>query len=81
MTDLASAPLPLSVRNQDGLECWTKRARLIARVLISARENWRAGPETRPYGAIPVMRDMVAAAAMEPAPVSPPEPYEVLKPP
>ena len=32
----ASAPLPLSVRNQDGLVCWTKQARLIAQVLISA---------------------------------------------
>ena len=47
MTDLASAPLPLSVRNQDGLECWTKRARLIAQVLISAGGNWRAGPRRR----------------------------------
>ena len=36
MTDSASAPLPLSVRNQDGLVCWTKQARLIAQVLISA---------------------------------------------
>ena len=66
MTDLASAPLPLSVRNQDGLECWTKRARLIAQVLISAGGNWRAGQETRPYGAISVMGDTMAAAAMKP---------------
>ena len=49
MTDSASAPLPLSVRNQDGLVCWTKQARLIAQVLISAAVNWRAGQETRPY--------------------------------
>ena len=50
----ASAPLPLSVRNQDGLVCWTKQARLIAQVLISAAVNWRAGQETRPYKAISV---------------------------
>ena len=47
MTD--SAPAPLPVRNQDGLVCWTKQARLIAQVLISAAVNWRAGQETRPY--------------------------------
>ena len=54
MTDSASAPLPLSVRNQDGLVCWTKQARLIAQVLISAAVNWQAGQETRPYKAISV---------------------------
>ena len=32
----ASATLPLSLQNQDGLDDWTKRARLIAQVLISA---------------------------------------------
>ena len=32
----ASATLPLLARNQDGLVCWTKQARLIAQVLISA---------------------------------------------
>ena len=53
-TDSASAPLPLSVRNQDGLVCWTKQARLIAQVLISAAVNWRAGQNTRPYKAISV---------------------------
>ena len=41
-TDSASAPLPLSVRNQDELVCWTKQARLIAQVLISAGGNRRA---------------------------------------
>ena len=50
----ASAPLPLSVRNQDGLVCWAKQARLIAQVLISAAVNWRAGQNTRPYKAISV---------------------------
>ena len=40
-------------------------ARLIAQVLISAGENWRAGQETRPYGAISVMGNTVAAAAMK----------------
>ena len=50
----ASAPLPLSVRNQDGLVCWTKQARLIAQVLISAAVNWWAGQEPRPYKAISV---------------------------
>ena len=64
-TDPATAPLPLSLRNQDGLDSWTKRARLIAQGLISAGENWRAGQETRPYGAISVMGDMVATAAMK----------------
>ena len=54
MTDSASAPLPLSVRNQDGLVCWTKQARLIAQVLISAAVNWRAGQNTRPYKAMSV---------------------------
>ena len=46
-TDPATAPLPLSVRNQDGLTGWTKRARLIAQGLISAEGNWRAGPRRR----------------------------------
>ena len=50
----ASTPLPLSIRNQDGLVCWTKQARLIAQVLISAAVNWRAGQNTRPYKAISV---------------------------
>ena len=50
----ASAPLPLSVRNQDGLTGWTKRARLIAQVLISAGGNWRAGQETRPSSGVAV---------------------------
>ena len=62
MTAPASAPLPLSVRNQDGLVCWTKQARLIAQVLISAGRNRRAGPrlarprfvETAPSGAPPI---------------------------
>ncbi len=71
MTDSASAPLPLSVRNQDGLVCWTKQARLIARVLISAGGNRRAGQETRPYKAISVMGDEMAAAAYETDSVSP----------
>ena len=39
----ATAPLPLSLRNQDGLVCWTKQARLIAQGLISVEGNWRAG--------------------------------------
>ena len=43
MTDSAPAPLPLSIRNQDGLVCWTKQVRLIAQGLISAEENRRAG--------------------------------------
>ena len=71
MTAPASAPLPLSVRNQDGLVCWTKQARLIAQVLISAAVNWRAGQETRPYGAISVMGDEMATAAYETDSVSP----------
>ncbi len=71
LTDSASAPLPLSVRNQDGLVCWTKQARLIARVLISAGGNRRAGQETRPYKAISVMGDEMAAAAYETDSVSP----------
>ena len=70
-TDSAPAPLPLSVRNQDGLVCWTKQARLIAQVLISAAVNWRAGQETRPYKAILVMGDEMAAAAYETDSVSP----------
>ena len=69
MTD--SAPAPLSVRNQDGLVCWTKQARLVAQVLISAAVNWRAGQETRPYKAISVMGDEMAAAAYETDSVSP----------
>ena len=60
MTDSAPAPLPLSIRNQDGLVCWTKQVRLIAQGLISAEENRRAGQETRPYGAISVMGDTMA---------------------
>jgi hypothetical protein len=44
----ATAPLPLPLQNQDGLDSWTKRARLIAQGLISAEENRRAGQETRP---------------------------------
>ena len=67
----ASATLPLSLQNQDGLDDWTKRARLIAQVLISAAVNWRAGQETRPYKAISVMGDTVAAAAYETDSVSP----------
>ena len=43
-----TAPLPLSVRNQDGLVCWTKRARLMAQGLISAEVNWRAGRRPAP---------------------------------
>ena len=46
-TDPATAPLPLFLQNQDGLTGWTKRARLIAQVLISAGGNWRAGPRRR----------------------------------
>ncbi len=65
MTDSASAPLPLSVRNQDGLVCWTKQARLIAQVLISAAVNWRAGQETRLYGVISVLRSTMPAADMK----------------
>ncbi len=64
-TDPATAPLPLPVCTQDSLDGWTKMARLIAQGLISAGENWRAGQETRPYGAISVMGDTVAAAAMK----------------
>ena len=90
-TDSASAPLPLSVRNQDELVCRTKQARLIAQVLISAGGNrradlgsaptvvqvkysktgGRAGQETRPYKAISVMGDEMAAAAYETDSVSP----------
>ena len=44
----ATAPLPLPLQNQDGLDSWTKRARLIAQGLISAEENRRAGLESRP---------------------------------
>ena len=54
-TDPATAPLPLPVCTQDSLDGWTKMARLIAQVLISAGKNWRAAQETRPYGAISVM--------------------------
>ena len=64
-TDPATAPLPLPVCTQDSLDGWTKMARLIAQVLISAGKNWRAGQETRPYGAISVMGDTMAAAAKE----------------
>ena len=71
MTDSASAPLPLSLYNQDGLDSWTKRARLMAQGLISAEAKWRAGQETRPYKAISVMGDTVAAAAYETDSVSP----------
>ena len=71
MTDSAPAPLPLSIRDQDGLVCWTKQARLIAQVLISAVGNRRAGQETRPYGAISVMGDTMATAAYETDSVSP----------
>ena len=46
-TDPASAPLPLSLYNQDGLDSWTKRARLMAQGLISAGRNRRAGPRRR----------------------------------
>ena len=90
-TDSAPAPLPLSVRNQDGLVCRTKQARLITQVLISAGGNrradlgsaptvvqakynktgGRAGQETRPYKAISVMGDEMAAAAYETDSVSP----------
>ena len=44
-TDPASAPL--SLYNQDGLDSWTKRARLMAQGLISAGRNRRAGPRRR----------------------------------
>ncbi len=71
MTDSAPAPLPLSIRNQDGLVCWTKQARLIAQVLISAVGNRRAGQEPRPYKAISVMGDTMATAAYETDSVSP----------
>ena len=46
----ASATLPLLARNQDGLVCWTKQARLIAQGLISADVNWRAGQGPAPTG-------------------------------
>ena len=52
-------------RNQDGLVCWTKQARLIAQGLISADVNWRAGQGPAPTG-ISVMGDTMAAAAMKP---------------
>ncbi|MGI5934178.1 MAG: hypothetical protein ACOX7A_05170 [Lawsonibacter sp.] len=71
MTDSAPAPLPLSIRNQDGLVCWTKQARLIAQVLISSVGNRRTGQETRPYKAISVMGDTMATAAYETDSVSP----------
>ena len=47
----ATAPLPLSLslQNQDGLDSWTKRARLIAQGLISA-EGESAGGSGTPYG-------------------------------
>ena len=44
----ASAPLPLSLYNQDGLDSWTKRARLIAQGLISAEGESAGGSGTRP---------------------------------
>ena len=64
----ATAPLPLSLslQNQDGLDSWTKRARLIAQGLISAEGESAGGSGTRPYGAISVTRDTMAAAATEP---------------
>ena len=65
-TDPASASLPLSLYNQDGLDSWTKRARLMAQGLISAEAKWWAGQETRPYKAISVMGDAMTAAATEP---------------
>ena len=46
----ASATLPLLARNQDGLVCWTKQARLIAQGLISADVNWRADLGSAPTG-------------------------------
>ena len=65
-TDPATAPLPLPVCTQDSLDGWTKMARLIAQGLISAGENWRAGQETRPYGAISVLRNTMSTAATKP---------------
>ena len=46
----ATAPLPLPLQNQDGLDSWTKRARLIAQGLISAEENRRVGLGPAPTG-------------------------------
>ena len=36
-------PLSLSLQNQDGLDCWTKQARLIAQGLISGGGVWGGG--------------------------------------